>query len=89
MDVDIPDIEQGQQDNHVDRILLPVPAAIYNNRMEILQCAGRLKWELAQLVTLFEGRPFDPLIFAEEEVAKVNAKEISGRKSLQEKATLN
>ena len=34
MDVDIPDIEQGQQDNYVDRILLPVPAAIYNNCME-------------------------------------------------------
>ena len=32
--VDIPDIEQGQQDNHVDRILLPVPTAIYNNCME-------------------------------------------------------
>ena len=43
-----------------------------------LQCAGRLKWELSQLVTLLEGDPFDPLVFTEEEIVKVNAKEISG-----------
>ena len=49
---------------------------------ENLQCAGRLKWESAQLVTLFEGDTFDPLMSTEEELVEVNAKQISENKFL-------
>ena len=44
MDVDIPDITQGQEDNHVERMLLPVTATIYNNG--IIKTCNTLAFEM-------------------------------------------